>query len=80
MAIDYNQPLGVWQVVLLYNNREILEASFVLQTPQNVINRITSLVEENEELAWRLEKSEAEAETLNENLAKARSQLQQLET
>jgi len=80
MAIDYNQPLGVWQVVLLYNNREILEASFVLQTPQNVINRITSLVEENEELAWRLEKSEAEAETLNENLAKARSLLQQLET
>jgi len=67
-------------VVLLYNNREILEASFVLQTPQNVINRITSLVEENEELAWRLEKSEAEAETLNENLAKARSLLQQLET
>ncbi|MEM2225067.1 MAG: hypothetical protein QXR47_03060 [Candidatus Caldarchaeum sp.] len=67
-------------MVLLYNNREILEASFVLQTPQNVINRITSLVEENEELAWRLEKSEAEAETLNENLAKARSQLQQLET
>ncbi|MEM1946376.1 MAG: hypothetical protein QXK69_04930 [Candidatus Caldarchaeum sp.] len=67
-------------MVLLYNNREILEASFVLQTPQNVINRITSLVEENEELAWRLEKSEAEAETLNENLAKARSLLQQLET
>ncbi|MEM2973525.1 MAG: hypothetical protein QXS50_05175 [Candidatus Caldarchaeum sp.] len=80
IAINENRTLGVWQVVLLYNNREILEASFVLQTPQNVINRITSLVEENEELAGRLEKSEAEAKTRNEDLAKARSQLQQLET
>ncbi|MEM2096440.1 MAG: hypothetical protein QXX19_03170 [Candidatus Caldarchaeum sp.] len=80
LAINENRSLGLWNVVVLYNNRQILEASFVLQTPQIVIDRINELLEENEKLASELEASKTEVKTLNENLAKTSGQLQQIQS
>ncbi|MEM4297352.1 MAG: hypothetical protein QW815_03170, partial [Nitrososphaerota archaeon] len=73
LILNEDRPLGVWTVNIYYNNEKILEAPFLLQTPQNIANRINQLTAENEHLT-------SELKTAMDQLEDLRTQNNQLES
>lgn len=80
MVLRENSTPGVWEVVLYYNNEPLLRSNFILQTPQNIVDRFSQLVDENERLASELEKSTAEIERIGDELTKASAQVERLQS
>ncbi len=80
LVLSENSTPGVWEVVLYNNNEPLLQSNFILQTPQNIVDRLSQLVDENDRLSSELEKSTAEIERLGDELSKASAQAERLQS
>lgn len=77
ITLNEESTLGVWHVILTYNNQKIVESDFIVQTPQNIVTRITELLEQNERLEVDLEKAVKQVELLETDLEKTNLMLKQ---